>query len=680
VDPAHSTKPDAAGIEPAALSFPDGVAAFEFFRHLLGDPFLVPCVPGTKKPKITYKERPKEKNQSEAYRLQFNDANIAVYLGKASDGLCAIDFDDDNDLADFLALNPKLANTTRSRGSRGGMVWVRIDGNYPASCNPEHKHFEWRADKRLSTIHGRHEKGMEYQLLCREPPVTLPFSDIKWPTSWALPWVPTVREELEKRYGPAIALPERGAPKLNQGFLVAKLLREHDLLYDDQTGRFYRYTGQDGLWKHLSDVRVQKFFNDELLDLIAEMRANSDDDPRLTPLYFGLTQTLLRQLTDRLKGAAANSGVFQKPNRVMHAANGMVDLTERPFAFKPFAKEFYSRNQSPISYDPAAKCPRFINELLRPALDEDDARLLQHWCGLALLGRNIAQVMLILSGTAGGGKGTLVNIINGILGEPNVHQLRTEHLDSRFETGFYHDKTLLYGADVEPNFLNTPAAHHLKALTGNDLMTTEHKGSSVSHLLRGDFNILVTCNSRLMVKLQGDSEAWLRRLLWIEFNQPASSKVIHGFDQWLLKNEGAGILNWMLEGAVSLLEAIDAHQPFPKTEAQRERINNLLSESDAARTFITTCVDRSPFPLDCITSQELFTAYLSFCDERGWTPLAQKSFEVKAKDLMVQIHRACPSNKLNRKEGVGAQRGYQGVVLKNSEVLTDENSDPNEPF
>ena len=37
----------------------------------------------------------------------------------------------------------------------------------------------------------------------------------------------------------------------------------------------------------------------------------------------------------------------------------------------------------------------------------------------------------------------------------------------------------------------------------------------------------------------------------------------------------------------------------------------------------------------------LFAAYLTFCDGRGWTPLPQRAFEMKAKDLMVQIHRAC---------------------------------------
>jgi len=640
--------------------------------------FLVPCQWGTKKPVVTYVERPFEGTKSPAYRALFDSEprNIAVYLGKASGGLCAIDVDADEDLAAFLAANPKLAGTTRSRGSRGGMIWLRIDGEYPASCNTGH--FEWRADKRLSTIAGRHPKGMDYSLVVDAPPVKVRFEEVVWPEGWDLPWRLTPLQQLEREFGPALAVSEKGAVKLNQGLIVGKLMREHDVLYDDVTGRFYRYLAETGVWAHVSEVRVRKWFGEELRRLVAEVKANNNGDARLDNLYFGITQTLLRNLGDMLKGTAAKSDAFQKPNRVMHAANGMVDLTERPFAFKGFAKEFYSRNQSPIAYDPAAKCPRFLNELLRPALGEDDVGLLQNWCGLALLGRNIPQVMLILSGTAGGGKGTIVNIIHGIIGERNIHQLRTEHLGSRFETSFYHDKTLLCGADVEPNFLNTPAAHHLKALTGNDLMTTEHKGSSESNMLRGDFNILVTCNSRLMVKLQGDAEAWARRLLWVEFNQPKAAKPIHGFDTWLLRNEGSGILNWMLEGAVRLLAVLDSHEPFPLTAEQRERVNNLLSESDAARTFIMTGVERSAFPLDCVTSTDLFAGYLAFCDERGWTPLSQRGFEMKAKDLMVQIHRACPTNRINRVDHAGGQRGYQGVVLKAAEPAAGEKEENGE--
>ena len=79
------------------------------------------------------------------------------------------------------------------------------------------------------------------------------------------------------------------------------------------------------------DVRGRRLHSSQ--EVIGELRALNNGDARLDNLYFSITQTLLRNLADMLKGAAAKSDAFHKPNRVMHAANGMVDLTERPFAF-----------------------------------------------------------------------------------------------------------------------------------------------------------------------------------------------------------------------------------------------------------------------------------------------------------------------------------------------------------
>src|SRR4051794_12098636 len=93
---------------------------------LLGeDVFFVPCEWGTKKPLVTYVEPPFEATKTEAYRALFSlqEVNVAVYLGRASGGLCSIDFDRDEDLSAFLAVNPALMNTTQSHGSRGGM-WL----------------------------------------------------------------------------------------------------------------------------------------------------------------------------------------------------------------------------------------------------------------------------------------------------------------------------------------------------------------------------------------------------------------------------------------------------------------------------------------------------------------------------------------------------------------------------
>jgi len=153
-------------------------------ESLLGENvFFIPCEWGTKKPLVTYVERPFEGTRTQAYLAVFDarEVNVAVYLGKASGGLCAIDFDRDEDLAAFLAANPALGATTQSRGSRGGMLWLRIKGEYPESCTPSDKHFEWRADKRLSTIYDQHPSRMDYTLVCDTPPIVLDFNEIVWP-------------------------------------------------------------------------------------------------------------------------------------------------------------------------------------------------------------------------------------------------------------------------------------------------------------------------------------------------------------------------------------------------------------------------------------------------------------------------------------------------------------------
>src|SRR6476660_3045179 len=53
------------------------------------------------------------------------DGNIGVSLGPASQGLCSIDVDNDNEFEGFLSLNPPLRDSLMSRGLRGANIWVR---------------------------------------------------------------------------------------------------------------------------------------------------------------------------------------------------------------------------------------------------------------------------------------------------------------------------------------------------------------------------------------------------------------------------------------------------------------------------------------------------------------------------------------------------------------------------
>ena len=149
----------------------------------------------------------------------------------------------------------------------------------------------------------------------------------------------------------------------------------------------------------------------------------------------------------------------------------------------------------------------FLEVLMHAALEREDLDLLQRWCGLALIGVNLAQRMVILSGTAGGGKGTFIRVLHGIIGAENIGSLRPALLGERFEMGGFLGKSLLYGADVTEDFLNCKSAGYLKGLLGVDPVTFELKGSNERPTIISRFNAIVTCNSRLTVRLEGDTEA-----------------------------------------------------------------------------------------------------------------------------------------------------------------------------
>src|SRR5207302_6826772 len=121
--------------------------------------------------------------------------------------------------------------------------------------------------------------------------------------------------------------------------------------------------------------------------------------------------------------------------------------------FEEFSPKFRSRNRSPIAYDPKAICPRFLNELVLPAVKEDDALLLQKMAGQCLLGFNLVQRLTLLDGLEKRGKTQYANIMQKLVGQDNATQLRTKHLHERFEIFRLLRKTLLVGVDVNANFM-----------------------------------------------------------------------------------------------------------------------------------------------------------------------------------------------------------------------------------
>ena len=291
-----------------------------------------------------------------------------------------------------------------------------------------------------------------------------------------------VIDELTETYGVPIPFDHNGKAKgVNQMFFSNKFARERQILYESSEHAFHEYHTETGLWKYKTDERVIIELGLAVINFIQLIGFEE--------LLALCTQVLLRQLTSLLKGNVEQINPFQRKRGIIHAANGILSLNDDPDVLLEFSPEYYSRNRSDIAVDPNANCPRFIQELLEPAISAEDILLLKKYCGQCLLGYNPSQTILLMPGTPGGGKSTLVSVIEKVIGLHNIAQLKVNHLSGRFEVASFFGKTLLTGKDVPGNFLDNPGgANILKSLVGRDRLSAEQKNLKKRFDIVGEFN------------------------------------------------------------------------------------------------------------------------------------------------------------------------------------------------
>ena len=679
------------------------------------------------------------------YSDLIHEGNIGVLLGEPSvleDGgrtwhLCSIDIDDAAAVEGFAAANPALAGTLQTVGSRGRNFWVWVEGEFPPLhknvcwiATEEHESVtakgklikkgepdidrpwgEWRSTGGQTVIYGVHPSGGHYQRVVKNPPVRIKFSEIVWPAGLHLPWakaadvailpppsapLPEIAQRIEAlvaMHGDPWVLTKKGVLVINQAFFAAYYGDKHQVFYSPEETRFYRYEGEkSGLWSEQTSDNIRWQFAGDIKKI-----ADDQDKPQLINLR---TTQLLNALVAMLRGSVEKWKAFERPkspktNRpraLVHLQNGMLDLDEMPPVLRPFAPEYMSRNQLAVAIDENAECPRFLNDLLGKAVVADDVDLMQKFAGQMLLGVNLSQKLLILTGTAGGGKSTFVNIISEIIGRVNVGQLRTEHLAERFEIFRLLGKTLLIGVDVPGNFMMSEGAYVIKGLCGGDLMDAEPKNGNHCFQLKGEFNIIITCNTRLKVRLDGDGDAWRRRLGIVNYELPKPAKPDPNYVQRLLAEESAGILNWMIEGAIKLLADLNETGTLVMTAAQKDRVESLLAESDSVRDFVKRGCVKAPREAK-VTSEQLLQAYVAHCEARNWTPVSGKTVAYQLPDALLEIHGATASNDIKLHEGDKAKRGYRGVALRAGEpaapaagdsssggAMPEEHIDDDKPF
>ena len=459
-------------------------------------------------------------------------------------------------------------------------------------------------------------------------------------------------EMLKMTYGEPFFRKGKKSVTLNQQFFVAYYAEIENPIYYLPEKQFYMYHAEKGIWECVTD---EKMLNS--LGLVLHQFADEVEEPLIECNRNASTLSALLKL---LKGRVENKDAFSKCDReFVHCANCILeyDHSSNSWEEKEFSPEYYSRNQNPIKYDPVGQCGDFTKKLLKTAMTDDDIDHLQMYLGQCLLGKNLSQTFLLLIGTPGGGKSTLVNVIEGIVGRWNCTELRLEHMGSRFEISSARGKNLLTAKDVNSEFMSGPGAGKLKAITGNDIMTAELKSSNSRFDIQGNFNVIITSNATLRIKLDGDFEAWRRRILLIKYDKPKTNEVIVDFDKKLLTNEGSGILNWALEGAAKLLRN---GGKIHKSVEQQKAINFLLQSSRPFEVFANNFIH--PQLDSTITTKEVVTCFSKFCEKMKWPPVLERMTQKKFHEYMRIKHAAILRK--NIKRNGRCKRGYAHFIIK----------------
>jgi P4 family phage/plasmid primase-like protien len=461
-------------------------------------------------------------------------------------------------------------------------------------------------------------------------------------------------EKLSAEHGPPAYCNSNGElSHLNEVFWTELIAAERIIIREREEESFFVYRDQNGAHEYTTEHLLKHWLSDRIAQASREWSQ-----------YSGLgklnTDRNRRAVVALLRGRVEKRDYFANRPWAIHCQNTMVVMENGIARAVPFSPAFRSRNRLQIHYDPKAKCPRFIKELLQPAVSTDDMILLQKMFGLIVLGVNRPQRIWILSGEPNTGKTTLGRLITHLIGHWNYAELRTDHLSGRFETSRAFGKTLLFGPDVKSHFLESDGAYRLKSLVGGDPLNAERKCSNEDFPFFGDLNVLITSNARLLVRLEGDVGAWLRRLVIILYNGTPPEKRIDQFYKVLLQQEGPGILNWAIEGLIAYEKDHAQTGDVILTPEQKARVSALLSESDGLRQFINEEIMLSE--ARDLSREEIIAEYALYAKERGWRPLKTTLAASQVRDLILELFGIPEINSIKRNGK--STRGYHGICFK----------------
>lgn len=316
--------------------------------------------------------------------------------------------------------------------------------------------------------------------------------------------------------------------------------------------------------------------------------------------------------------AMARNELFVDADRLNSATllnlqNGALDLDAWPWQHKPHDRDNLLTYCLPYGYDPAATAPNWEFALSR--LAPDIVAFLQEFAGYTLTPDTSLEVALWLVGSPGGGKSTYVHGLQTMLG-PKAGLLGLADIErSRFALADLPGKTLVVSTEQPGAYM--ASTHILNAIISGEPVTVDMK-----------FRDPITVTPRAKIawamndfpRVSDANDGIFRRVKVVKF-----AAIPEGEQRTNLKkaisDEGAGILNWALEG----LRRLRDRGRFDAPPAVVEATKTFVKQNDIPANFVEECCNVDPTYTSSTKSRDLYQAYRTWALDTGHKPQSETS-------------------------------------------------------
>lgn len=391
------------------------------------------------------------------------------------------------------------------------------------------------------------------------------------------------------------------------------------LMYVPELGSWFVWNGI--YWRKAVDVEIEHYAKETVRGLVNEI----DDHPEPAEFFqFCAISQQAKMVRNMVSLAASDPRVLVPANaldaspNLIGVQNGVVDLAT--LTLLPPDPSYHITKVCGASFDPQARCPLFQQTLLDVFKnDADIVEFFQRLVGYAACGQPSEDVLVIPFGNGANGKSTVLGTIRRAFGQyakaADASSFVTDGKSGASAGGPREDIVRLKGARFvyasEPDEGGELREGMVKSMTGGDAMPARGIHAKDSIEIVPTWVVFMPTNHKPIIK-GTDNGIW-RRLMLLPFerdfeNEPGVVK--DGNREEKLKGELAGVLTWILHGAVNY-KRVGLAQPS-SVKAARE---SYRSQMDLLAEWIEESCELAPSYTEQLS--KLWESWEGYSKRRG---------------------------------------------------------------